>query len=563
LRRELGDFQTPSALVTQILQFLGPIGERWPRVLEPTCGNGQFIQGVLTQRSLPREIQAIEIQQSHWQAAQVLIAATGAADVHVELTCADVFSIDLARDLRWSTPGPLLVIGNPPWVTNSELGRLASPHRPPRRNVKDLPGLEARTGSANFDVAEAVWLKLIFELADQAPTIALLCKTSVARNVVQFLRRGSLPIASASIRRIDAARWFHAAVDACLFCVTIGRSDPGLRVPVFGSLDAERPETIMGIVGGKLVADCDAHAHWSFADGTCPLTWRQGLKHDAAAVMELHRPGRTREGEPPGEPRSVQAGPGPRPPTIGAGRHSRDRDTSHWRNKDNEIVDVESEFVYPLVKGADLTRPPGSAIERAVVVTQQRIGQDTTSLAHEAPRLWRYLAAHEAWFKKRRSSIYRGQPPFAIFGIGPYSFAPFKLAIAGFHRSPVFRVLGPAQGRPVMLDDTCYFLPCSTAEEAAVLGAICNDPIALGLIATITLREAKRPVTKALLQRLDLAAIVERADRRSLLDRALVLLRDELRTQPSERLEEIVTCAVGRFSRNASYLDGPSPKGAM
>ncbi len=50
MRRELGDFQTPSALVTQVLQVLGPIGRRWPRVLEPTCGSGQFIQGLLEER---------------------------------------------------------------------------------------------------------------------------------------------------------------------------------------------------------------------------------------------------------------------------------------------------------------------------------------------------------------------------------------------------------------------------------------------------------------------------------------------------------------------------------
>ncbi len=457
-----------------------------------------------------------------------LIAAIASADVHVELTHADLFSLDLSRDLHWRGQGPLLVIGNPPWVTNSELGRLASRHRPPRRNVKDLPGLEARTGSANFDVAEAVWLKLIFELADQAPTMALLCKTSVARNVLQFLRRGSLPIAAASIHRIDAARWFHAAVDACLFCVTIGQSDPGLRVPVFESLDAEDPETVMGFASGRLVTDCDAHAQWSFADGTCPLTWRQGLKHDAAAVMELLRPGRIREGDPPrrtGEPGSVQARPEPRPPTISVGRRSRDRDTSHWCNKHNEIVDVETEFVYPLVRDPTSLGRRATAIERAVLVTQQRVGQDTTSLAHEAPRLWHYLATHEASFKSAARSIYRGQPPFAIFGIGPYSFAPFKVAISGLHKSPAFRVLGPIDDRPVMLDDTCYFLPCSTAEEAAVLAAICNDPISLGLLASITVREAKRPITKALLQRLDFAAIIERADLRSLADRARAAAR--------------------------------------
>ena len=64
----------------------------------------------------------------------------------------DLFDLDLKRDLRWREQGPLLVIGNPPWVTNSELGTLASPNRPPRRNIKGLRGLEARTGASNFDV---------------------------------------------------------------------------------------------------------------------------------------------------------------------------------------------------------------------------------------------------------------------------------------------------------------------------------------------------------------------------------------------------------------------------
>ena len=66
----------------------------------------------------------------------------------------------------------------------------------------------------------------------------------------------------------------------------------------------------------------DAYATWSFADGICPLDWRQGLKHDAAAVMEL----------------------------------TRDPVSSHWRNRHGHVVDVEADFVYPLVKGTDLTR---------------------------------------------------------------------------------------------------------------------------------------------------------------------------------------------------------------
>jgi len=516
VRRDLGDFQTPSELVTAVLETLGPIGLRWPRVLEPTCGRGNFVGGLLAQTAPPREIQAIEIQQDHCQAARALSLEGRLPGVRVRITHRDLFDLDLERDLSWSEQGPLLVIGNPPWVTSSELGRLNSKSGPPKRNLKGLRGIAARTGASNFDVAEAVWLKLVAELADQAPTIALLCKTSVARSILQFTHRAGLPIEAASIRRIDAARWFGAAVDACCFRVTLGAANPSLQVPVFADLRQIKPDTVMGFARGWLIADREAHAPWSFAGGVCPLTWRQGIKHDAASVMELVR----------------EAG------------------TPRLRNKGGEIVDVESKYVYPLIKGRDLNRTAGDRTERAVLVTQKRIGDDTTQLAGRAPRLWSYLQSQSGSFVKRKSSIYRGQPPFALFGIGPYSFAPFKTAISGMHKEAKFRAIGIAGGQPVMLDDTCYFLPCSSAEEAAVLAALCNDPITLAFIRSASFRDAKRPITKTLLQRVDLLAILKRIDRGSLLARAGAILSNELATQPAEEMSGVIERLEHEFSQS-------------
>jgi hypothetical protein len=53
-----------------------------------------------------------------------------------------------------------------------------------------------------------------------------------------------------------------------------------------------------------------------------------------------------------------------------------------------------------------------------------------------------------------------------------------------------------------------------------VLAALCNDPITLEFLRTASFSSAKRPFTKALLQRVDLAAIRVRSDRRSLTARA-------------------------------------------
>ena len=121
--------------------------------------------------------------------------------------------------------GNLLVIGNPPWVTNSQLGRLGSNNLPIKTNFKGLKGIEALTGYSNFDITEYIWIKLIQELVYEKPTIALLCKTSVARNVLQFAFDAQLKISNASIRSIDAKKWFKASVSACLFCLDVTGSD--------------------------------------------------------------------------------------------------------------------------------------------------------------------------------------------------------------------------------------------------------------------------------------------------------------------------------------------------
>ncbi len=507
MRRDLGDFQTPPELVAAVLETLGPIGEQWPRVLEPTCGRGHFLAGLLALGSPPREIRGVEIQPEHCRAAEAMLQEQGETGSRVAVVCADVFRLDLARDLNWRGGGPLLVVGNPPWVTAAALTRLKASTIAPRSNVKRLRGLEARTGSSNFDLAESIWLKLAIELADESPTIAMLCKTSVARALLQFAHAESLPLRDASIRRIDAARWFGASVDACLFRATIATGASGAPIPVYRGLEpAEVPASMIGFASGRLIADCAAYRQWSFVEGIGPRPWRQGIKHDAAAVMEL----------------AVEP------------------DTGRLRNGRGETVDVETEYVFPMVKGADLKRPASEWPDRGLIVTQRRIGEKTDPIEAEAPRLWAYLGANGEQLDGRRSSIYRNQPRFAIFGVGSYSFAPYKLAISGLHKTPRFRVVGPRRGRPTMLDDTAYFLPCDSAVEAVALASLANHPAALGFLAASSFAEAKRPITKALLQRLNLAAVLGRSHRAERIDRAASTIADELQAEPTtEWLEEI------------------------
>ncbi len=484
MNREFGDFQTPPALVDAILDCLSSSGNVWSRVLEPTCGRGNFIEGLLKQAKPPCEIQAIEIQEAHLYIAKRI--AEQSLVVRVVIQKANLFDLNLHQDLQWSITGPLLVVGNPPWVTNSELGILGSENLPHKKNIKGLRGIEARTGESNFDITEYIWLKLIKELASEHPTIALLCKTSVARNVLQYAFDMKLPITSASLRKIDAKKWFGAAVEACLFQVEIGSGEQQYKAAVYQDLFATKPEFTMAIVGKQLVGDMKAYEQVATTDGVCPISWRQGLKHDAASVMELTYD-----------------------------------NTDSLRNKLDETVIVEHDYIYPLLKSSDLFHFGKSRPQKAVIVTQKRLGEDTYLLRQNSPQLWSYLTTHSNIFEQRKSSIYLNRPPFAIFGIGDYSFAPYKVAVSGLHKIPRFRAIGPVDGRPVMLDDTCYFIACYSPKQAAFLASLLNDPLCLNFVNSMIFTGSKRPITKKLLQRIDLRSLFNKIERQSLLLRAI------------------------------------------
>lgn len=481
--KDFGDYQTPLPLVMAVLERLYDSGKTWSRVLEPTCGRGNFIEGLLKLPIPPCEIQGIEVQQQYFPTVRRMAASSSLTKVVVKH--ANIFDLNIGHDLQWGTSGSLLVIGNPPWITNAELGVLESTNLPQKSNIKKLRGIDARTGGSNFDIAEHIWIKLIQELVEEQPLIALLCKTSVARNILQFAFDAHLPIIEASMYLIDAKKWFGAAVEACLFCVQVGTGKRTFEVPVYPNLHETRPVYATGMIDKQLVADIQAYKMASAIDGTCPLIWRQGIKHDAASVMEL----------------------------------SYDS-TNRLRNKLSEAVVVETEYVYPLLKSSDLYHGANNGTPKAVLVTQKRLSDDTYHLQQVAPQLWSYLTKHRGIFEQRKSSIYEKQPPFAIFGIGDYSFAPYKVGISGFHKQPRFRVIGPVEGKPAMLDDTCYFIPCYSMQDAVFLASLLNDPLCTEMIRAMAFLDAKRPITKKLLQRLDLVALFQIVDKQALFIRA-------------------------------------------
>ena len=70
-----------------------------------------------------------------------------------------------------------------------------------------------------------------------------------------------------------------------------------------------------------------------------------------------------------------------------------------------------------------------------------------------------------------------------------------------------FTLVGPDLDRPVVLDDTCYFLAFDDERAARRALAALSSPLAQDFFAGRIFWDAKRPINKALLQAIDLAAL--------------------------------------------------------
>ncbi|MGH7921990.1 MAG: hypothetical protein ACREQM_18905, partial [Candidatus Dormibacteraceae bacterium] len=88
-----------------------------------------------------------------------------------------------------------------------------------------------------------------------------------------------------------------------------------------------------------------------------------------------------------------------------------------------------------------------------------------------------------------------------------YTFAPWKVAISGLHTAARFQLVAPLEGRPVVLDDTSYLLPFEDGPSAAIATALLRSAPATDLLRSLIFTDSKRPVTKRLLQRIDLRAV--------------------------------------------------------
>lgn len=467
--QEFGDFQTPDDLALQVVSTLKRIGINPVSVLEPTCGKGNLLFAAIEGMSTINVGIGVEISPlyAEWSRERTKKIET---QVALEIIRDDFF-LHSWPDTLGKMVAPFLIVGNPPWVTNSQIGSLGGNNLPTKSNFHGLNGFDAITGKSNFDISEWMIIQCLHWIHNKNATLAMLCKTSVARKVYFYAKESKISLCSISIHRIDAQKSFGAAVDACLLVCT---SAPGSTVgdcPVFADLYSDVPVQKIGVRQNTLISRVDYFDKWKHLLGTSSLKWRSGVKHDCSKVMELRC---TIEG---------------------------------LENGLGETVQIESEFLYPMLKTSDVANGKLVPESRRMLVTQKSVGESTSEIYSSAPKTWEYLLRHSHLLDRRTSAIYKSKPRFSVFGVGPYAFAPYKVAISGFYKSLEFRLIEPYEGKPVMLDDATYFLPAKSIEEAKSLLFLLQSLPATELLQSLIFWDNKRPVTAEILRKLDLNSL--------------------------------------------------------
>lgn len=466
---EFGDFQTPEELCRQVVEVIGRLRFAPGTIIEPSCGTGTFLTAAA--KKFPQvNVFGLEINREYLDQAKRRFADCARS---AKLLHGDFFSENW--DVHLGTmQGPLLIVGNPPWVTNSSLGALRSENLPSKSNFQGFVGLDALTGKSNFDISEWMLLKNLEWLHEKQGVLAVLCKFGVARKLLAHAWTRGIPIADARIYRIDARTHFNAAVEACLLLIHVTGDPATAGCDFYPAIDSAAAIKKLGMVDRTIVSDLRAYNRFRALRGqNRRFVWRSGIKHDCARVMEIER-------------------------------------TAHgWANGLGQFFELEDTYLFPLAKSSDLCGAPARRCAKYVVATQRSIGEDTLEIRHRAPLTWDYLNAHTEAFERRTSAIYRNKPPFSIFGVGTYSFAPWKIAISGLYKQLTFKLIGPRDGKPVLFDDTVYFLPFEDKDEAqSVLDLLTSEPARIFLESMI-FWEDKRPITAELLKRLDLEKLAQ------------------------------------------------------
>lgn len=464
IQHDLGRVFTPTIWAEWLLERSGAF-EAWSAgatICDPTFGEGAFFyallslaekKGISVSQGAIDRIFGVEIESQDKEAVLWgLKQRFGATLPPRNLITADVLSAQVSDQYD-------VLVGNPPWINFSKVDRRLRERWSQRYIELGLvkSKKEVLLGASRADLATAVLKKVVdLNLTDRGQAIFFV-------PLSMFFNSGANDL----IRPHPASDHGYSIAQLWDFA----------EEPIFDGV-ATRYGAVHVVKGGRqafpVQTNVRAGDKWIMAFSS-PSDGRSGYwqRHDAQV--------------PPAAARSISIRKEKKPRqgvnTCGAKDVLIFEDSgSSWVNGFGTPCDVEPELLFPLMNNSLFPshRQRREPKQRMVLLPYDtETGRALTELQlRNFPRAWQYLTSHRDVLESRKgtiiqSSIKRGHW-WSLLGVGPYSFAPWKVAWEALGRSE-FRpavVEGRWQGNQAMH----AFCPCDARDEADSLVDLLSSP---------------------------------------------------------------------------------------
>ncbi len=507
VRHRLGEYYTPDWLAERTLHQSGFKADQDHTLLDPACGSGTFLMAALSAGASPEQVQGIDLNPLAVLAARanLIIAHPSTTDEAFEpaVYWADAIprrgTLDLFGDP--TSPPPVEpvthVVGNPPWVGWETLRpRLREALKPSWEHygLFTLSGSEARLGGGKKELS----MLFCYVCADHY--------LMDGGHLCFLMNRGVLTTTGAG----DGFRRFRFSTDA-------GRSSNTVYLQPLSVDDYRAIQPFEGATT-QTISLCLRRQTQPI---DFPLPYRCHISSDpeaddAATQSLLARP---LDDDAPGSPwmvgtdqalQALQTIYGPSHYRAREGANTGGLNGCYWvqelqHNGGETTIEnladvgkikvpktqctIEPDLLYPLLRSRDLQR--WSAHPQASIVLAQnpetRGGIDEERMQQNWPQTYAYLQRFEGTVEAPARGSLRGRalfkryfepedPFYSMYGVGPYTIAPWKVCWRRIDTELRAAVVGPDEkNRPVIPQETITFVAFDTPEEAHFFCALFNS----------------------------------------------------------------------------------------
>lgn len=509
VRHALGEFYTPRWLVEAVLQG-NPPTPGW-NGLDPCCGSGAFVVGVvdqlLTETAHMPPIERLEALSSRFEAWDInplallttranLALALGPLlklggrhllDCHFPVRLENVLDAPQGEHRRFER-----VVGNPPWVAWRDLS--AAYRQNARIQGLDASGSPSDTyvGGTDVNVCVSIAQATLEARVSERGVLSFLMprqllQSRAARNFRRWAMAEHHRVCLRSLDDWTALRPFDAACAPVSYVFQRGiaplgeiplrvwrprksgrRLDgqaPWIQVADHVEAEPQRAYPSAGEDGGYVL---DSPAHWG---GYATLFGRSAYRGRRAVETSPHSIFWLRLTNTSGGDARVVAVENDRSPRARICVQS-------WRGE------LETDCLYPLLRGRDI-QAFHAAPRDELLLLPHRAGDGARAIESDnlPPRTRAYLAQYEDVLRTRASfrEYLKGQPYYALWRVGPYTFEPFKVVwpeLGALRAAVVSQSLLPwGEWKLVIPEGKVNVIAASSREEAHFVCAWLNAPL--------------------------------------------------------------------------------------